>query len=250
MSGPEMFVRFGYPPNALGYCGPDDAGTVAELAAGGNGASGELERMITAFLGAWPYLELIAGRARLGALDERVVEAYWLGNSLLDGIDGLSWGNSLDDRFRDRAGWDWEAIETALNADGVPNHAFHVFCVYPWVGLLRAGAGEQALEVLDQCRIRWGRVEEVSDGRVLVHSRPLTWDGTSLQLGPPRVESADAPIDSSLPELRPGDDVALHWNYVCQALSSKQLRRLRYNHDRHLAIVNGTGTRLAGRVEG
>ena len=29
-SGPLMFVRYAYPPNALGYCGPDDFGWCRE----------------------------------------------------------------------------------------------------------------------------------------------------------------------------------------------------------------------------
>jgi hypothetical protein len=250
MTGPATFVRFGYPPNALGYCGPSNATAVAELSAGGNGAGEERERLITAFLGAWPYLELIAGRWQADPLDERVVEAYWLGNPLLDEIDPLSWGNSLEARFKGRAGWDWEAITTALNAGGVPNHAFHVFCVYPWVGLLREGAADPSLQILDQCRIRWGRVDAVSDGRVFVKSRPLGWDGETLGLGAYRIETVEPPIGPGVAPLRRGDRVAMHWNFVCQRLTDDQLLQLRRNHYRHLAIVNRAGRRLALRIEG
>lgn len=250
MSGPAMFMRFGYPPNALGYCGPQDAHTVAELIAGGPETVGELKHLVAAFQGAWPYLELIARETGRDPLDESVVEAYWMGNSLLDGVDPLAWGNSLDDRFRRRAGWDWEAVVAALNGGGVPHHSFHVFCIYPWVGLLRTGATDRALEVLDRCRIRWGRVVEVSGGTVIAQSRPLVWDGVSLGLGPVRAERVDAPVDPDLPRISAGDDVAMHWNYVCQKVTDRQLAQLRRNHERHLALVNGTGRRVASRIEG
>jgi hypothetical protein len=246
-----MFVRFGYPPNALGYCGPADATLVAELVATDGGeARAELEHLVEAFLGAWPYLELIAQRANLSPLDQSVVEAYWLGNSLIEGVEPLIWGNSLDDRFRRRAGWDWDKVVGALNEGGVPNHAFHVFCVYPWVGLLQSGTTEAALEVLDQCRIRWGRVVEVTNGSVLVESQPLSWDGATLQLGPPRIESVDPPITPDTTSIQPGDDVAMHWNFICQPLTGNQLRALQGNHARHLTLVNSTGQRLGHRIEG
>jgi len=247
--GPTLFARFAFPPNALGYCGPADVGVVAELASGGMEAVGELREAATAFAGAWPYLELIGGQLRLDPLDETVVEAYWLGHQRLGEIDLLTWGNSVDARFRDRAGWDWTRVVDGLNAGGVPTHAFHVFCVYPWVGLLRAGAVEQSLEVLDRCRIRWGEVVGRSNDGVLVSSQPLTWDGSEIGLGPPRVESVDRPIDPSHAELVAGDLVALHWNYVCQSITPAQRRTLRQSHDRHVAIVNQAGRHLAAWVE-
>jgi hypothetical protein len=237
-SGPAIFSRFGYPPNALGYCGPTDVTLIEDLLAAEDAPAAELRRAMTAFEGAWPYLELIAQRTGGDPLDSEVVEAYWLGGSLLDAVDHLAWGNSVDERFRARAGWDWEQISEALDAGGVPNHAFHVFCVYPWVGLLRSGAVDQALDVLERCRIRWGRVTGRSNGTLFVESQPLSWDGQRLQLGPSRVESVDAPIDPTLPEITTGDLVAMHWNYACQQITELQLGLLRHYHDRHLTIAN------------
>jgi len=246
--GPAFFSRFAYPPNSLGYCGPDDVTLLEELVRAGTTAGDELRHTITAFAGAWPYLELIAQRTARHPLDQSVVEAYWLGSPLLDAIDPLAWGNSIDERFRARAGWDWNQISGALNAGGVPTHAFHVFCIYPWVGLLRSGAVEQALDVLERCRIRWGRVVERSNGTVLVESQPLAWDGFALHLGQQRLESVDAPIDPSLPEVAQGATVAMHWNYICQELTDGQLRSLRRYHDMHLEIANRSP--MGVRVEG
>ena len=39
-------------------------------------------------------------------------------------------------------------------------HAFHVLDVFPRVGLMRSGAIDNVLTVMDSCRIRWGRVLE------------------------------------------------------------------------------------------
>jgi hypothetical protein len=70
-----------------------------------------------------------------------------------------------------------------LHSGAVPHHGFHVFGVYPWVGLLRTGAVDQALYVLNRCRIRWGRVVLVRDGEAVVSTRQLRWDGRCLALG-------------------------------------------------------------------
>lgn len=62
----------------------------------------ELERQ---FEGADPYLELIARANRIAdPLDRSVVEAYWIGNPLLDRVDMGALHRSLEERFRDRSG--------------------------------------------------------------------------------------------------------------------------------------------------
>ena len=146
LSGSALFSRFAFPPNSLGYCGPSDTGLLKQVMVGGLSGLEEMTHIIPAFAGAWPYLELIGACANRDPLDPGVVEAYWLGNPLLDQVDLLMMGNSLDERFRHRAGWDWSAVSDALNAGGKPNHSFHVFCIYPWVGLLRSGSIEGIVE--------------------------------------------------------------------------------------------------------
>jgi hypothetical protein len=218
-----------------------------ELVPAGDELTEEWRRVITAFDGAWPYLELIGSSLTRDPLESEVVEAYWLGTPLLEKIDLLALGNSMEDRFRARAGWDWEMVCDALNSGGRPSHAFHVFCIYPWAGLLRSGVITQSLQVLDRCRIRWGTVLGRADERLLVRSRPLAWDGRTLVLAPEQVESALPPVDRD--RIVAGDVVALHWDYVCQRLTPSQHRNLMRDHSRHLSMVNDAGRRLAARIE-
>lgn len=247
LSGSAFFSRFAFPPNSLGYCGPSDTGLLKQVMVGGLSGLEEMTHIIPAFAGAWPYLELIAACANRDPLDPGVVEAYWLGNPLLDQVDLLLMGNSLDERFRHRAGWDWNAVSDALNAGGKPNHSFHVFCIYPWVGLLRSGIVEQSLEVLDRCRIRWGEVVGLAGDRVMVRSRPLTWDGARLRLSPEQIEPVLPPVDDGL--LNPGDLVAMHWDYVCQRITPRQRDNLMRYHDRHLAMANQSRASLGRSIE-
>lgn len=242
--GPQLFAQYAFPPNVLGYCGPADSGLTEGL--GSTGATKELTHIVKQYDGAWPYLELIGGITGLDPLDQRVVDAYWIGNELLDGLDTLMWGNSVDDRFRGRAGSRWSMVESGI-AGGVPNHAFHVFCVYPWVGLLRSGYTDHALEVIDRCRIRWGTVEACVGLDVIVKSSPLTWDGDRLAVGEPCFETVVGGLASAA--YHPGAVVSLHWDYVCEELDPRQLRHLQRQTSRHLEIVNGSQRALAGVLE-
>jgi hypothetical protein len=246
-SGPALFCRFAFPPNLLGYCGPEETGLLGEIISADEDACDDLRRVARAFTGAWPYLELIAGATGRDPLDAEVVEAYWLGSELLERIDLLDMGNSIADRFRRRAGSDWAVISGALNAGARPTHSFHVFCVYPWVGLLRSGAVEPSLRVLDGCRIRWGTVVATAGDTLVVRSRPLSWDGRRLSLAPDEVEAVHPPVGGV--ELAVGDRVAMHWGHACSLLTDEQVRLLDRYQERHLRIANLAGMQVAAGRE-
>ena len=239
-SGPTLFARFAYPPNALGYCGPDEHRTLLEYAASGV-VDGDLRSLAHGFDGAWPYLELIAAANGINdPLERRVVEAYWIGNELLEHVPIALLATSLETRFRGPAGRDWSRLSEVIPAAPLPQHGFHVFAVYPWVGLLRGSDGGEPLHVLDRCRIRWGRVLEMFGDRATIRSRPLVWDGRKLALGRPTIETAVTARDGYglTGPLQPGDAVALHWEWVCDRLSLRQLTALRTITASHLDLVN------------
>jgi hypothetical protein len=240
--GAVSFARFAYPPNRLGYCGPDVQDEILQRVSARVGGP-ELRALARGFEGAWPYLQLIAAANGLGdPLDPRVVEAYWIGNGLLDGVGPALFADSLLSRFGPslHRRSDRERLLDPLSNGGAPHHGFHVFGVYPWVGLLRSGAVDQALHVLDRCRVRWGRIAALDDARATVMSRPLVWDGRRLALGAPREEVATIARDGYLlaPHLEVGDWCALHWDWVCEPLDRRRLNALRYYTGRQLAAVN------------
>lgn len=235
-SGPYLFARYAYAPNLLGYCGPHDSALLEQLLDEASPPLSELASVATQFDGAYPYLELIAAAAGRDPLDRLVVEAYWTGNWLLRDVDTLLWGNSIDDRFRPRAGRDWRSVEQAILNGALPTHAFHVFCVYPWVGFLKNEAAGPALEVLDRCRISWGRVLATPNGEALVRSERLRCVDGWLEPAPAAVGRFRVP--SGFGSLDPGDMVSLHWDTVCERLGPERVAALRRNHDRHLALAN------------
>ncbi|WP_329391022.1 DUF6390 family protein [Streptomyces sp. NBC_01716] len=227
--GAILFARYAYPPNELGYCGPADSAALLRPA-----DPDGIERGARQFDGAWCYLEFLAETAGIDdPLDERVVEAYWIGNDLLDLADPAALLARMRDRFRGQQGGTWRAAADRA----VAHHSFQVFDVYPWAELLRASGNPTALSVLDRCRIRTGVVRSVSGETATVESRPLTWTGTALTPGPPRDESVRWSTGgrSLIAGPAPGDLVALHWDWVCDVLTATQAARVESIEARRLA---------------
>jgi len=241
--GHRLFAQYAYAPNTLGYCGPADARALEAVACGdGMGTDGpiaDVPSLAARFSGAWPYQQVIAEMTgRTDPLDASVVRAYWTGNELTDEIDREGFGRELLSRLAPQAGHYWKHLTEDLLAEAAPTHGFHVFGVYPWSRLLGSG-GPQPLQVLDSCRITCGTVIEVRAEYVVVRARPLTYDG-ALHLG----DEQDRPVrhraagGSFVPDLRRGDTVAVHWDFVCDRLTPEDTDRLQHWTGWQLAQTN------------
>lgn len=239
VAGALLFARYAYPPNALGYCGADSPRTLLEYGDAGE-SDGGLAELARTFEGAWPYLALIAGANRIeDPLDPRVVEAYWVGNDLLSHVPPGALARHVEERFRGRLGSTGETIPSVVAAGAVPHHCFHVFALYPWLGLLRSGIVDEPLHVLDQCRTAPAVVLAVEGDSADVLAEPLFWDDGRLRLGRPeprRVRWRERSRSFAHPQ--PGDLVSLHWDFVCDVLTSQAAARLARVTRRVLAAVN------------
>jgi Family of unknown function (DUF6390) len=236
-AGDVVFARYAFPPNELGYCGPDDAGALLSHAATGRDGRVVSSRA-PAFDGAWPYLEVIADATGIDdPLDRRVVEAYWVGNDLLDAVDPARFLQALHERFAGQVGGFWRQLSADLGP--LAHHSFQVFAVYPWVGLLGT-ASPVPLTVLDSCRIRWGTVVDLGADHATVRSRPLVWRSGTLSLGAEREERVRWALNGAAlsTELAVGEVVSLHWDWVCDRLSAAQMETLATYSARGLELAN------------
>jgi hypothetical protein len=242
-AGALQFGRYAFPPNRLGYCGPDDNQALLEQVAARRPDQGlvELEKK---FEGAYPYLCLIAQANEIAdPFDSRVVEAYWIGNELLDGVEAAPFYESLSQRFRSRmkpAEFGWLARKLELSAR--PHHNFHVFDVYVRAGLMRNERADIAVETMDSCRISWGRVTAVEGSELLIARSQLALAGGKLTLTEPRAFRARSQLDGRgfVEGVRPGDVVSIHWDWACDVLDACALARLRRATQRSLALANLT----------
>lgn len=232
-AGVLAFARFAYPPNAVGACGADDpAGLLEQVAA--EVVDGGLRERAAQFQGAWPYLRLIAAANRLDdPLDHRVVAGYWLGEEAARAVRLRPMADHVRDRFARRAGGSWGRLAALLDPEAVPDHAFHVLAVYPWVGLLREGVTEPSLDVITSCLVRPARVTAVRGDRLDVSVPRLAWDGRRLRLG----SDVDGTLTWSrqghalVEPPRPGHLVAAHWDWACHRITPAQAVALRSRID-------------------
>ena len=242
--GPLLFARYAFPPNELGYCGPE-AAAEKSLFASANARPEEIRPLARQFSAAWPYLELIAEANELvDPLDQRVVSAYWVGNELLGRVTLEAFANSTIVRFEQRFGRSVEDLTFPLLHGATLHHNFHVFAIYPWLGVLRNKNTAGPLQILEQCRIRWGRVMSISSDALMVASQFLVFDGWRLSLGEERIEKVHIPPGSIEGRLGPGDRievgdwVTLHWGWLCERLENDSLLGLQSTTSSIMSAVN------------
>lgn len=253
VAGPMRFARYAFGPNRLGLCGPEDWRSLLELGTTQPGTTGTVTRDIDRglrdlacrFEGAYPYLELIAAAHGIAdPMDDRVVEAYWLGNALSDSVDPGVMLRSMEHRFEARLtpkAWAWLRDKPASGAH--PTHAFHVLDVFPRVGALRGGdSNTDVIGLMDACRIRWGRVLEVTGEWLSVDVVPLSLAEGQLRLADPRPQTVRRWLDGSgfVTDVRAGDTVSVHWDWACEVLRPSQAEALRRRTLHQLRIANAT----------
>lgn len=239
--GPLLFGRYAFPPNQLGYCGPDDARALFEHITQHRSDHGllALERQ---FDGAYPYLRLIAQANSIAdPFDRRIVEAYWVGNGYLQRVPESTIYQSLLERYRARMsphafGW----LVTLLEHNARPHHNFHVFAVYARAGALRDPRSFISLDHMDHCRISWGQVTHVDGAELTVERRPLILSEGKLALGKRQPARIIRQLDGQgfVQRIEPSAYVSIHWNWACDTLTPTALRWLAHETQVNLALAN------------
>jgi hypothetical protein len=238
LTGSSRFIRYAFMPNQLRYCGGDDVRTLFEYGVE-QVVDGGLPPLLRRFTGALPYLQLIARENGIAdPFDERVVEAYWIGNALLEHVEVRQLHDALAERFgKQLQGRTRDWVLGKAPAGARPHHNFHVFDVHSRVGEL-----ENTIGTMDSCRISWGRVLRVEGGELLVERQPLVLRDGALVLGEPEDVRALRQIDGRgfADDAAPGDWVTLHWNWVCEVITPSQQAALARYTAHQLRIANQT----------
>jgi hypothetical protein len=239
MQGIRQAIIYGLIPHELGFCGPEVKATelFMEYLAGKIGEE-KVRPVLEKFEGAYPYYELIAKSNGISdPLDDQVVEAYWIGNELLENVAVDSLKEMIRVKFSRRGLLKEEIAEEKAKAvpeGAVAHHSFHVLINGPVTGRVVLEG-----KLLDLCRVGWGKVREIKGERlkikVVVEYRPLV-EEKKLRLG----ESVEKEINWN-PEIVPaakiGSWVSFHWNQVCEVLNEEQIKNLEKYTERILAIM-------------
>ena len=237
-SGLLAFIRYGFMPNHLGYCGGNEADLLFEHAARGQ-ADARLAPLLAKFTGAVPYLKTIAAANGIGdPFDRRVVDAYWLGNDLLDRVEASALSRTLEDRFgRQLTGRLRDEVLRKPPEGARPYHLFHVLDVYR-----RLEAKEISMAAMENCRISWGRVRTVEPAALVVDRQALVERDGRLALGPEAPERVLRSLSGQgfTDDVSIGDWVSIHWGWACEVLDDARLAHLRRWSAHHLTLANQT----------
>lgn len=233
-----MFIQYGFMPNHLGYCGGNENQLLLEHAVAGD-ADPALGSLLAKFTGAYPYLRTIAqANGVANPFDATVVEAYWIGNPLLDRVGASALSRSIEERFGKQLTPRMREQIMAKPVQGArPFHLFHVIDVYRHLE-----SKEISMAAMENCRISWGKVKTVQGSELLVDRRPLVTEGAKLKLGEPRAEKVLRSVDGKgfVDDVQPGDVVSIHWGWACDVLDRGQLANLKHYTKQHLDLANQT----------
>jgi hypothetical protein len=233
--GLELAIRFSFITNKLQYCGPGSAQHVFLYYLEHKDNADDVREAFSRFEGLWSYLTSIAEKHKKDPLDYDVVEAYWIGNSLLDSFsreDNANIIRKLTARGLPKS--IGEACIKKLPEGFVPHHNFNVF--YVGVGKT-TGSVPTNLQNMDNCRTSWGTVIEVRPELLVVKTNVLVIHGKKYSLGDEDVKIAHY-IPQMLHDVKTGDVVALHWGCAGYVLQKSQLEQLKRYTQKILEVMN------------
>ena len=234
--GALIYAGHALQPNNLGYCGPDENGTILEALREGS-ANPKLLSTLGKFEAAYPFVRMIAKSTGLHPFDQKVTEAYWIGNSLLESVDPADFYHFTHDVLapsRRRAGrkGGMPPAESRSRFKRIgpwarPHHTFYVMALHDRSQGSPA-AERKVLELVDSCRVSWGKVVEVRSSTLVVDRPPLDAKDGVIGLGAPvRTEVRYDPRIPQFSAVAPGDRVSLHWNFASGMLTRSQLTNLK-----------------------
>lgn len=242
MDGVLRCSRYSFGPNRLHYCGPDQNREMLAYLKEGVSDAG-LTGILKKFATLYPYLQHIAHANRIAdPFDERVVEAYWIGNDLLEQVSRQSLFAHLRDTLRlaDRLGnAEFERLTEKIRAGALPHHSFHVLDIWQ-----RTGHVERAhtVESMDACRVSCGTVIGLDGPKITVESQPVILRDGKLELGAPKQQTITRALETAadLEQLGPGDLISMHWKVPCEVITDRQAAAISRYTLRHLQLANLT----------
>ena len=241
MDGIFRCSRYAFGPNRLHYCGPDANKTMKEYLDAGE-SDPTLAAILARFQNLFPYLSHIAeGNALRDPFDDRVVEAYWIGNCLLDAFQPKKYLSLLDAlEVKKRTGRErFDQIGRKVVRGGFPHHSFHVLNVWKETNHELLSGGDWS--AIADCIVSWGKVTAVSGPFIDISTEPLLRDeqGRFFFGAPvPRRLTRDLSADIDIDLMRAGDWVSVHWGVACEVLPEATVRRLRAYTLKSIAFAN------------
>jgi hypothetical protein len=235
MDGVALAARYSFITNKLRYCGPEHAhyAFLEYLKEPNKKLKEKIKSHITKFEGLYSYLRAIADKNNLDMFDYKVIEAYWLGNKLLDKFNDDDMKDIIMDLTRRGLPESYAKKLIKNIPEGFsPHHSFNV--IYVGVGKV-TGSVPTNIENINNCLIRTGEIISLSLNTAMIKHRPYIADD-KLHNPLERIDEFDY-----LPEFglfKPGETVSLHWNFVVGKLNKEQKDNLEKHTSNNVAVLN------------
>jgi hypothetical protein len=242
MDGVARCTRYAFGPNRLHMCGPDMNQEV--LAYINEGATDQgLSNILKNFHTLYPYLTEIAHANNIkDPFNPRVVEAYWIGNDLLEGVSKQTFFIHLTDNLELKKKISEKSLSYLthkIKGGARMHHSFHVFNVWRRTGHLDE---MHTLESMDQCRVSSGKVLAVNGPVITVLRKPIVMENKKLILGDEKKENVIRELqdNSIIDDVKRGDTISMHWGVPCEVLTDEQHNNLIKYTTLSLTLANQT----------
>ena len=219
----QLAARFSLPPNSLGYCGSDSA-PAKLIKCVTDGVYDGVEEELSKFIVLNPYLKTISQIIDQPIFSYPVIEAYCLGNNELKKAKIEHYGLLLDN-FSAQGVPSWLVEELKLTPPNVfiPFHLFQVL----HVGVGRAsGSVPYNIETINNCMIRWGRVQKITGDEVVVKLKSLRDIRIKYELT--NLLSTITTGTKLVPQVKVGNVIAVHWNQIIKTLEPREEQNLAF----------------------
>ncbi len=229
--------RYSFITNKLDYCGKTGAFTelLDYIQAPKKEKQEKVCELLSSFFGLHSYLQLIAESNKKNWLDFDVLEAYWLGNNLLENIRHREFQRtilSLQNFGLPRDIAEKKAVFLPRNL--LPQHSAHV---------LHVNFITQKLAPIEKnlsnCLIQWAQVQgQKFDGRIIAKGIELFSQNNEFVL---REKNKLLQNPFSL-QAEKRDFVSVHWNNAIALLEEHQLENLKKFTLQNIHAVNSAKT--------
>ncbi|MFA6048820.1 MAG: DUF6390 family protein [Candidatus Micrarchaeia archaeon] len=235
--GLGLACRFSLEPNKLGYCGATDSWSVFLEYLQNRGSAAGVRKKFESFYALMPYLRLIARENGISdPLDERVVEAYWLGNKLLDSVSEKAIAEMIRTKLCGKGLLPKSFAEKL--AGNVPkgalaHHSFQVLYVHFITGRL-----PWTLQNANRCLPKWGKIISTKGSKAVVGTFKVAQKRGKYVMLPAREVVESSVCGWQTAECKKGALVATHWGLAVKTLNSRECARLQKYTRRTLTALS------------
>ncbi len=223
---------YSIPPNKLGFCGPEGACQKLEKFISNPSPENALDakNSLKKFNALYPYLELIAEANGRQPFSAEVIEAYWLGNGLLENVSFREMQKTILSLQKHGLPRRIAERKAAGLPDGMlPHHSMHVL----YINFINPKV-KPLIQNLGNCLIQWGEVQEKTAKGISIKGIELISESSELKLKE-KEKTVQNPFNLLIQEK---DQVSVHWGNAIERISSDELKNLKKYAIKNLETVN------------